>query len=136
MKYFLIVIVGFVFVRATMFYLRFQNLKERLSYELEKIEVEININAKTPILLGKRGTLYLKEQNFLKANLDFREALKMNNNNLLDKDEELAAKLKVNIGYTEKPLPWSKGGPKDLSNSWITYWLIDGFGESRFNIKE
>lgn len=134
MKYILLAFTGFLVLRLTWSWFNFRALKERNLYEFEKNQLEIEKNPNSAILFCKRGTFYQIGQNFILANLDYRQALDM-----IEKDasfenkEEIKAKLKMNIKYTVKPLPWSKNGPKDLSRNWLAFFLIERLGDRRFN---
>jgi hypothetical protein len=134
MKYFLLALGAFLVYQLTRSWLQFREIKGNCFYELGKIQNLIKENPSNPILYCRRGSIYQNCQNFIDANLDFRKALEMVKNGApVAKKEELINTIIMNLKYTEKPLPWSRRGPKDLSNSWLVYFLIERFGGKRNN---
>ena len=111
----------------------FKNLKEKNEFHLYKVEEYLSKSPDIPTLYCVRGSIYQTSQNFILANRDFKIALSMIDDNTLYNGKNLKSIILGNIHYTEKPLPWSKGRVKDLSDSWITFFLIERFGNRRFN---
>ena len=108
-------------------------MKDRLKFYLLKIDLEIQENPENVIHFCRRGSLYMQMQNFPKANADFRYTLELIEKGfLITEKDKFVGRLKGNIKFTEKPLPWSKIGPKNLSNSALTFFLIDRFGDIRY----
>ena len=134
MKYILLVLGLFIVYKLFRAWYAFKDLKEECEFYLSKIELELKEKPDNPVLLCKRGTIFQMTQNFLKANLDFKTALFMINNGAkVANRDELINKIEMNISYTEKPLPWRKKDPKDLSNNWLAFFLIKRLGGKRYN---
>jgi hypothetical protein len=73
-------------------------------------------------------------QNLKSADFDFRKALDMIRKGFpIENKDEIESKLLMNLRYTQKPLPWSKSGPKDYSKNWFMYFLIERLGARRYN---
>ncbi|MGV8111826.1 MAG: hypothetical protein AB2L17_02855 [Lentimicrobium sp.] len=132
MKIFLIaLILTFVFLFLKDKYY-FNGIKDKLKFYLMKIELAIRENPYDPLNYCRRGSIYQRMQDFPKANKDFKYAIKLiEDGHPVYKKDELISRLILNIKYTEKPLPWSKKGPKDLSKSALTFFLIERFGNLR-----
>jgi hypothetical protein len=134
MLYILIALVVFIVYKLTVAWIQLRELSEKIFYELDKIQFQIDKDPSNPILYCKRGSIHQMGQNFIAANLDFRTALEMiENGATVSKPEELKQRLFMNLEYTKKPLSWSKNGPKDYSNNWLMYFLIERLGAKRFN---
>ena len=134
MKYVLLAFGLFFIYKLFKAWYVFRNVKEESEFYLEKVERGLKEYPDNPILFCVRGSIFQTRQNFLKANLDFNTALHMINNGAKVADrEDLINKIEMNISYTEKPLSWTKNGPKDLSKSWFTYFLIERLGHRRVN---
>lgn len=133
MKIVLLVIAIFFLFKYFKSRYQFIQLKDRLKFYLLKIDLEIHENPENALHFCRRGSLYMQMQNFPKANADFRHA-----NELIEKGFQITEKdkfserLKSNISFTQKPLPWSKNGPKNLSKSTLTFFLIERFGNIRY----
>jgi len=110
-----------------------RQIKEKNEFHLLKIEQALMLEPDNPILYCIRGSIYQRSQNFILANIDYKKALSMITDKTEYKGKNLKSILFGNIKYTEKPHPWVKGGPKDLSNSGLAYYLIDRFGYLRYN---
>lgn len=134
MIYFLLAIVVFFIYKLTVSWLQFRNLKDRTDYELDKIQFKIESDPDNPLLYCKRGTIHQMGQNLKSADLDFRRALDMIRKGFpIENKVDVESKLLMNLRYTEKPLPWTKSGPKDYSNNWFMYFLIERLGGRRYN---
>lgn len=134
MEYILLALLLFWVYKFTIAWIQFREIKNRYSYELDKIQSLIDKNPANPILYCKRATIHQIAQNFIDANLDYRKALEMVKNGApVDRRDDFERKVIGNISYTAKPLPWSKNGPKNMSNSWLVFFLIDRFGDKRYN---
>jgi hypothetical protein len=133
MKYVLIALAVLFIIGLTKAYYRLKQIVERTEWDLRKVEAKIKEDPLNPHLLCGRGTLYHLRQDFNSANLDYNRALELIDSKGNNKD--LVGKIKLNITYTEKPLPWSSGTPKDSSKNFLLYFLIDRLGNKRYNFK-
>ena len=142
MKYIIpVIILIFIFYKFLKAYYEFNQMKKRLNYNLMKIENELTLNPNNPLVYCRRATIYQILQNFVKAKTDYTKALQlidlgykaMNEDKEIQINEKFITNIHQNIGYVNKPLPWSKNGPKDLSNSWLTFFLIERLGNTRTN---
>ena len=132
MKIFILVFVLFYLFKYVKSIYEFYQMRERIQFYIEKMDQEINQMPGNALLFCRRGALYQELQDFPKANLDFRRAIDLINNGYpVDRKDEMLNNLNLNLQYTENPLPWTKNGPKDFSNSSSTYFLIKGFGKRR-----
>ena len=113
--------------------IRFNRIKEQVEYELFKINKQIEETPNNPILYAKRGNLYQDIQNFPEAKSNFIKAKSMiialRDKNVNDK---FLPHLELNLNYIEKPHPWAKSGVRDSSNSLISFFLIERFGNLRY----
>jgi len=140
MNIFLIVLFLFIAYKLLKAKFNLKYLKEDIEYHLFKINEEILNDRYNPLLYAKRGSMYQMIQDFPKANNDFYKALSLLNvgekprykgkEPIVNDFEESLLK---NIKYTEKPHPWVKYGPRDLSNNWFAFFLIERFGYKRRN---
>jgi len=112
-----------------------KQLKEKMNFYLLKIEMELEKDPNNPFAFCIRATIFQIMQNFSKAKEDYLQALMLIDAGypLSDDPQEIKSIIRGNIKYIEKPLPWSKGPVKDLSNSWFTRFLIIRFGNQRTN---
>ena len=118
--------------KLTRAWIQFREIKDRYFFELDRVQTLIDKNPANPILYCKRGTVHQIAQNFLDANLDYRKALEMVRNGApVARREDLERTIILNIKYTEKPLPWLKKGPKNMSNNWVAFLLIEQLGGKR-----
>lgn len=114
----------------------FGRIQEQITFYLYKIELEINEQPDNPMLYCRRGSLYQKLQDFPKAYDDFRHALSLIDEGWpIPEKEKILSKLALNIRFTQKPLPWSKNGPMDHSGNAFYYFLIERFGDMRYQFK-
>lgn len=134
MIYVLIALACFIIYSLVVDWLRFKGKCERASYEVDKYSYLIEKEPLNPMHYCKRGTAHQINQNFIDANLDFRKAVEMiEKGSSVENKDMIIGKLKMNIGYTAKPLSWSKNGPKDYSKNLLMYSLIDRLGNMRYN---
>lgn len=134
MKFFLVALILYLVFKYLKDSYHFSGMKEKWRFYLMKVEREIEENPLEPLFYCRRGSIYQRMQDFPKANENFRYALKLiNDGHYVTNKEELKSLLLENIKYTEKPLPWSKNGAKNLSNSVFTFFLIERFGYRRTN---
>lgn len=112
----------------------FNQIKQRNEYNLLKVEHELSKSPENPVLYCIRGSLYLTNQDFISANRDFKIALTLITDEVKCADNNLEMDIQKNIQFTNKPFPWSKGEVKNLSNSWVTFYLLKIFGNSRMII--
>jgi len=78
---------------------------------------------------------------FISATDDFAKALIMidNGSKIIDIEtgieisniKDIREGILANLSYCKKPLPWSKNGPKNLSNNAIVFVLIERLGNKR-----
>jgi len=113
----------------------FKQLKEKMNFYLLKIDKELETDPNDPFTFCIRATIFQIMQNFSKAKEAYIQALMLIDAGypLIDDPQKIKSIIRRNIKYVEKPLPWSKGPVKDLSNSWFTRFLIIRFGNQRTN---
>lgn len=109
-------------------------LKEKNLFYLLQVNQLIDEDPENPFHYCRRGSIHINMQNLIKARDDFRHALSLFDNgfNIVDK-EKIVSQVLITIKYAEKPLPWSRKGPKDYSGSAMFYFLVDRFGGKRYN---
>ena len=141
MRYLLIIICVFIVYKMLRAWYDFIKLKESVRFQLLKNDEEIEQNPSNPYNYCRRASLLTEIQNFPEAINNYKKALSMYNQGLefkvnsgkFSNPNQIKEGIEKNIEYCYKPLPWSKKNPKDLSSDWFTFFLIDRFGNGRFN---
>lgn len=133
MKYALIALAIYVIYRVVSSYSKFV-ITTGVAHTAN-ITLEVRENEPIEIAF-KRGILFMIQQNYLKAEENFQRALNLVNQSGEDYiaclERSAIGTLQMNISFCRKPLPWSSGKAENKTGSYITYLLIDRFGDMRF----
>ena len=116
-------------------------IKEKTEYFIRELETKYINKTYDTFYYIQRGSYFMQRQDFISATDDFAKALIMidNGSKIIDIETGIEiSNIKViregilaNLSYCKKPLPWSKNGPKDLSNNAIVFVLIERLGNKR-----